>query len=361
MCQAVRKTSGNAAADSKETPSGNVLLVIVEEGLNLLPVISPHRYERKYNREEIWYSLSMRFDFSNFRGRRETFCIGGELWDRKSFSLLWQQPYDPRINPGYLWCQLQAAVWPHPYESYDAREMLADLGAGRFLHSAWSAYTRGSVHDLRTDSLGMIREFIFPRVGMGIIFDSRDNNFRPVRGMHLSTGVDLFGLRVGDLNFPQAHLNWKSYRPLPFLDHYVVVLSETTQRFRRPPYIKRLYGGGNGSVRGYSPGALRGDNSAVFTGEYRLAVWTTPRIAFSYIDYFVPTMNRLYGILEVAGFTDAGLYWDYGESPFHSKWAYAAGIGLRGWVPPLRRSAVLDFAWNRDGEIHIHSYLDISF
>lgn len=167
------------------TPQGGVVLIIVEEGLNLLPILTPHRYERKYGSQETWYSLSMNLELTNFRGRHELLSVGGEVWDRKAFSLLWKQPYDPTISPGYLWLQFRTALWPHPYELYDAQESFGEAGAGKFIYGAWSAFGRLSYHDIRTDvdSLGWPKVFQFPRAGVGFAFDNRNDTYHPMQGL----------------------------------------------------------------------------------------------------------------------------------------------------------------------------------
>jgi outer membrane protein assembly factor BamA len=152
-----------------------------------------------------------------------------------------------------------------------------------------------------------------------------------------------------------------AYHPLPAAAHRMVLAANIAKRFDPPPYFYRLYGGGSSTLRGYEAGGLQGHNKVAATAEYRFLLWRSPNMALPYVDYFVPALNRFYGLLEGALFSDAGTFWNCGEDPFRVRSAYAFGAGLRLWFPPLQEAGGMDIAWNRDGEFHWHAYWDIEF
>lgn len=338
---------------------GLSILIVVEEGLNLLPILSPHQHEKKYGHNTIWYTLSMKIDFNNFRGRQELFWIEGELWDKKSIGFGWQQP---TTSPTYFWFNFLASSWPAQFLDYDGKGLLAEFGAGQKLIRNVRGYFRTSYHNIITDSAGIIDEFLFPRLGIGLFYDTRKPAYRYQEGILLAAGMDQYGgVTSNRVDFTAGYTSASFYQKLPFAPHYLVLFGNAEKRFDQTPYIYRLYGGGESTVRGYSPGSLEGDNRITGSLEYRYAVWKTPFIKLPYFDYFVPALARMYGILEVAAFADAGIYWNLNENMSDHLVEYGSGIGLRGWVPPLQRSGNIDLAWNRHGEYRVHLYLDIEF
>lgn len=340
------------------------VLIIVEEGLSLRFAALGHRFTRKHGREEVWYSGELRTRFINFRGRKEQLEGIIELFDRKKFQLTWKQPYFAKLSPYYLWADAKAFFWPHEYENYNGRTISSELGVGRHLIHNLHLYIRGSYSIIRTDTASQIENFYYPRAGTGLLFENRDNQFRPMKGHYISTGVDQFGFTPdNEVYFLQGSFYWKGYFSLPGYSHYLAVTTRGIKRFGNPRYIHRIYGGGYGSIRGYGQGELKGDNEAVAAAEYRIPVYQSPVIKVPYFNlgYIMPGLDNLFGIVEAGIFWDSGVYWDYGERLAKKKVKNGGGAGLKVWVPVLQASAALDAAINLEGQFNWYAYWDVEF
>ncbi len=345
-----------------KTATGNDLFVFVEEGLNILPILSPHLYEKKYGKDEIWYSLSTSIYWSNFRGKKEFFWVSAEGWDKKTLGIGWKQSFTYNLSPYYRWFSASVSSRPSQYFNYNTRQLYANFGIGRKINENIGTYIHSGIYHIRTDSLTeYYKDYNFPKIGFGFTYDNRPSTFPYQKGVNISYSVDNYGLGLAgkDIEFFQSRYSYCSYHN--FLGNTFVVSTKGTKRFTKPPHIFRFYGGGEGSVRGYESGNLSGDNKLVGRLEYRFHVWNSYPVNIPYLSYYKPAFSNMSGLIELALFFDSGIYWDTYVPITNVSPEYAYGLGLRFYLPLLKRSAVVDLARNKDQKIKLHLYLDIEF
>lgn len=339
---------------------GTILYIVIEESLNLLPIGGLKFHSKKYGEDDFWVSGSLDFLWSNFRGLREVLWLRGEIWDKKSIGVGWGQPFR---KPNFFWCNFLVMASPHDYAPIDENQRYFEGGAGRWLTQNIRADISANLQSIEAVNISTkdtLDNDWFPGIGAGIAWDNRNFPYHTTKGHYISLSLDRFGgLKEIKINFIQSLLKYRGYYPVMNTNHNVVLLLDITTRYRFPPWYYRIYGGGEGSIRGFPSGEFQGYNNILSTFEYRIPLFKTAEFGVPIADIFVPALNRVYYLVEAALFTDMGGYWEMqkGVTSLHRGY----GAGLRVWAPPLKRSAVADFAVSEDGDFEYHLYLDIEF
>lgn len=175
--------------------------------------------------------------------------------------------------------------------------------------------------------------------------DMRDRPFVPTRGYQLSafTGAS-GGILAGDLDVYEVGLNARYYLPLWF-GHVLSLRGrmDVVDRFDGdlPPIPERLFLGGGRTLRGFGyrevgPKAVPADASP---GSRRYRPLGGRSLLLMSTEYTVP----VFGMLRLAGFSDAGNLWSDAFDFDVEDLAISGGVGLRVDIPgfPIR----LDYAW----------------
>jgi outer membrane protein assembly factor BamA len=360
------------------------LIIVIEESLNILPIPNLEYNEVLYGFKKIWFNASLDTYFNNFRGRREILIVRTELWDKRSFGLSWSQPVFSYPGPFSYWMRGQGGIAAQKYRPYRTRYAFSEVGtrkklSDRITGSVLLNYyltTEDSipiVTDFDTSSTGVItthksledifitvQKYRFPTFGIGLAYDCRDNLFPSRKGWRLSGLMLNYGLPNNALlNFREAQIELSGYIPVIFVPHTVAFYSQAKIRDSESPEFMAMFGGGEGSVRGYREGSFKGDRVVENSIEYRIPIYLTPEIKIPIVYMITPQLNNIRYRIEGALFTDFGSYWDIGTRP--DKVYSGHGAGIRVYMFPLKRSAALDIAWSREGLPHLHAYIDIRF
>lgn len=345
----------------RKVMNGTHLIIVVEESLNILPIGDIDLHYNKYGNKEFWVSVTLDVNFNNFRGKRETLWLHGELWERKAFGIGWSQPIRS-YKSFHSWWRFKITDSPHDFYRINISTLSTEVGMGKWIIRKIRVFARANFFSMRIDSLSSDSDqnIRFPILGTGLVWDTRNRSYPAHMGQIFSFGIDRFGgPDQNNINFMQASFGYRKYEPIFGSKHTAVFALNLVKRLRKPPYFYQMFGGSENSIRGYGAGSFRGENKVTGALEYRFPIWKTPTISVPFADTFVPAMGRLNYIIDGAFFVDAGTFWDNGSDPEIPSFGY--GFGTRIWVPPLRRSAVADLAWDQFGNFLYHLYLDIVF
>ena len=145
-------------------------------------------------------------------------------------------------------------------------------------------------------------------VGVGIIFDTRDNRYNAKEGMYFSTSFLGFGSAFGsDFKYNSVTFDIRKYFN-PWFDHVVAFQAFTESNNGTVPFYSLSLLGGTERMRGYYLGAIRDKVIIDAQVEYRMHIWS------------------VFGIVAFASLGRVAE--NYSSMSIDGIW-YAAGFGLR--------------------------------
>lgn len=110
-------------------------------------------------------------------------------------------------------------------------------------------------------------------IGLGAIYDSRDNRYNAKSGFYLSTNYMLFGRVLGsDYKYNTFELDIRKYVN-PWLEHVIAFQIYTQANSGEVPFYSLAMLGGDQRMRGYYKGALRDKVIGDAQVEYRMPIW----------------------------------------------------------------------------------------
>jgi outer membrane protein assembly factor BamA len=328
------------------------LFIILKEVFYLMPDgVGGERIERKHGKNIDWYRLHLGFTKYNFRGNMETFAIGTTLWDDRGISLSWSKP----LFPSPYTISIGGATEYIPDNNYPQDWFIADgwfsISRRLTLHSKGGmgiipTYTRINSTD---GSIIMKYREVISSVNYGV--DYRNDNYDPSRGWCFNQVVSTNSLFSDNVaRFGQFRSDLRCYIPGLFETNRIAVRMQAVFRTNNAGNYKRLYLGGDLSVRGFPQLFLGMDDTmndyAAISTEYRIHLWTTPLFDYGFLEDKFTELRGLFYEIEGALIVDAGHMWHDFPRPFDRKQTGAGiGAGLNIKAPILRTAGSFDVVW----------------
>lgn len=281
---------------------------------------------------------------TNLRGRAERLQIQATLGGLRGVRASWYTPWVWRRI--FLRLLAEHVRTEDRYNDFHPTMSAVDLTVGRPLGRWWKASVEARWAVLDSDRDGKTvsadNRDVLPRLGVKLVYDSRDAYDNPHRGWLGSAGVWRTGGRLGGtVDFAEAAADLRRYQPL-WLGHTLAVGAQTTFREGTVPLYKRIHLGGSETVRGWASRSFQGDNSLIAGVEYRFDL-ARRRVPFGPGGQLV---DQGFG---GAFFADTGAVWEQGESPTDAGLHSGFGLGLRIFAPFVE-VVRLDYAWNTRGD-----------
>ncbi len=331
------------------------LYVIVQEVFYLIPDDLGAGWEkRKYGTNSLWFQFRFGVTQYNFRGAMETFAVRSSFWDSRSISASWTKP----ILPTQYSFNIGAGAEHYPdFNVAQDRNILrgrVSLGRRLTLHSrgnigvtpmfTWVENIDGSIIDKFHE--------VFSFISGGI--DFRNDSYDPVSGWYAGGSFLQNALyAVNTRKYGQLTADIFYYLPAFFAsDRFAFHLSGLLRTNDAGPF-KKLYLGGNQTVRGFPSGWLGSQDTSVtmnhfgmISVEYRFPLLKTPVIEIEPITSKFSELKGLYYELEGTLIADAGHLWHDLPYPFGIRQnGGGIGVGLRIKAPTLRISGCADVVW----------------
>jgi outer membrane protein assembly factor BamA len=281
----------------------------------------------------------------------ETFSVGASVWEDRALSLSWTKPLYPSLyyfSSGATIARVQDLNFPQ-----DRIIALGKLSVGRrlSLHSQGGiglAPTYTSIQSSDGVEIVKFREIIsFLRWNV----DFRNDNYNPYRGWSLTEVVSTNMFYSDDAEkYGQFQTDSRWYFPGFFKGHLFAFHAQTLFRTNNAGDYKRLYLGGEGSVRGF-PSSWLGladtmNDYAAISSEYRIHLFTTPELEFGFLSDGIQELRGLYYEAEGALIADAGHLWHDFARPLDRRQNGAGiGVGLNIKAPTLRLTGCIDAVW----------------
>lgn len=330
--------------------------VIMTELFYIYPDGGGEYVETKYGIRQIWYRLSLGLSIQNFRGLFETFSIHGAVWEDRSLAVSWSKPLIP--TPYFI--RLGAGVRDYPDLNFP-RRCLAINGrvvAGRRLFSNSRVSlslipTYSRIDSLYDKSNIKIFKELYSAVGWST--DRRDRSYDASRGWSISADAFTNVLYAGNYNkYLQLNTDMRLYHRGLFRNDRFAYRAQLITRTNDAGGYKRIYIGGEGSVRGFARDqfGLSGvmNDYAVLSAEYRFPLWTTPSFDIWLLSDYSDMLKSFFLRLDGALIFDAGHIWYDLAHPFTQRENGAGvGAGIRIMAPTLLRSLCFDVVWGIPG------------
>ncbi len=347
-------------------------------------------YSRKYGEQDRWWRMRVGITDENFRGRMERLTFNFSFWEWRSLGAFWSKPI--LTTPYFIGLGSSIARYPYDIRNYDYRDITARITAGRQLnHSARIALSIIPTQRTRIGRAPGISESGSPAPDtttfyeaftiLGLVNDHRSRRFDPDKGYFVSTALRTNTLYQG-LNNPlwQLSNDINLYIPGFFPDHKFAFRLYNVLRATDAGSYHRILYGGDGQVRGYHTKQIGwnhiANNSALFSAEYRFAIWNAPEMYLPLINLMFTGTNVVSWRLDGALFFDYARMWPAIKDIFSTEGrvetARGFGAGLRVLFPAIQTSGCLDIAFGEkkgDGESEksfslppmAHLYLNLHF
>jgi outer membrane protein assembly factor BamA len=329
----------------------HLYLMLQELGLFYYTPSGNLEYFVSTDEKDSWYKLSLGLTKLNFCGRMETFSVGLSGWRDRSLVLSWSKP----LLPSTYYLGLGAVVRFFPEFNYPRERLVyaAGVSAGKDITLHSKAFLRLCPTYSKIDTLDAPRSHIKDikeaDASIGWTTDYRNNNFDPIKGWYFWNELMSNGLYSDDgFKFGQYSAEFRFYFPGFFHGNRIASRLQGCFRTNDAGPYRRLYTGGEGSVRGF-PNYYLGmngemNNSLVLSTEYRFPILTVPEISLlSLFSNLFPEIKGLYYQIDGALIADAGHVWDHFTLPLHVRQNGAGiGVGIKILAPTMRRSICFD-------------------
>lgn len=293
-----------------------LMLVVQEKGwMSISPIVA--------NKDVYGWYAGVRMTTQNVLGFRNTLNATVQLGGLQRYALEWLNPW---IGDEYriftrLTCYHTAFRYRFrdhegEFDERDSGFILAlGKGFGRRLRigfelgfeQIWVEDERVTFSSGHDDDLTFITPFL--------TFDSRDWPAYPRKGFYLYTSIRRFKTS-GKYRFRRLTLDGRFYTPV-LRDNILAFQSVLHLSEGRVPIYKRIHVGGGRTLRGYSEGALGGENSWLISMEYRIPIL--------YERNPLAGVNAGYGCVL---FFDTANTWFGNESPYLKDFQSSAGLGF---------------------------------
>ena len=359
--QKLRLTNLYSKVDILALPlsDGVHLYVVLREVFYLNPDgIGGSLESRRYGNENDWYRLSLGLTRNNFRGMMETFSIAGSVWDDRGLFASWTKP----LYPSLYYFGLGGGILRYPDLNFPQNRLIvygkASVGRRLTLHSQGGVglapmYTLISALD--GSAITKFREII---ASLRWQVDFRNDTYDPVHGWNLVAILSSNAAFSDDARkYGQLNTNGRWYMHGFFKSDRFALHTQTVFRTANAGDFKRLYLGGDGSVRGF-PTSWLGltdtmNNYAAISSEYRFHLYTTHIFDFSSLTGHIEELRGLYYEIDGALIANAGHLWHEALKPLDRRQNGAGiGLGLNIKVPTLRITGCIDAVWPITKEIN---------
>lgn len=276
--------------------------------------------------------------FLNLRGMNRQFRTRILTGARDSFSLSWTNPW---VGSKKQSLGIEARVELPREVKTDLRSSLLGFSTTRFVGDykrVRKGYTASARLEylLRDEILGEDRvKQLSPTVGFGWFRDVRNVRIDPDRGtFFLAAGEISSGWITDDLNYLRGQVDTRAFQQIG--SHFVAAArAQTILTTGSVPFYRRFALGGGSSIRGQPSDVITGNNLARASGELRVHILKTRRVALQ-IPFLPPKIGRLSNFdFRVDGviFADAGATWDSLEQFEDSPVKVGGGFGFRLFLP----------------------------
>ena len=330
------------------------LYVILDElGLFYFSPTGTIEYYRTTDKIDSWFRLYAGITKLNFRGRMETLTIKGMGWKDKFLGISWSKP----LLPSTYYAGLGAGVLDYYELNYPRTRFVLSgrVTASKDLSLHSKGYISLSPTYSRIDTLiaGTSHTIIKLQeayTSFGWSTDYRDNNFDTKKGWFFWNELLTNGVYSNDTyTYGQYNTEIRVYAPgLPRSAVIACRLQGTLRTNDAGPY-RRLYAGGEGSVRGFPRDWLgmtgQMNNRIVLSTEYRFRIWTTPQMDFLSLSRLLPETKGLFYHFDGALIADDGVLWPRIGHPFKNENGGGIGAGIKIFAPTLRRSGCIEVVY----------------
>jgi outer membrane protein assembly factor BamA len=326
--------------------------VMLKEVFSIIPDgVGGEIVDRKHGKLIDWYKLHLGLTFNNFRGMMETFSLGSTVWEDRALSLSWTKPLYPSpyyFGAGAVVANVQDLNFPQNRLITLGR---VSLGRRLTLHSQGGVgfaptYTR--IAALDGTEVAEFREII-SSIRWNV--DFRNDTYDPFRGWCLTEALSTNTLYSDDaIKYGQFLTDARWYVPGIFKGNRIAFHAQAVFRTNDAGDYKRLYLGGDGSVRGF-PSSWLGfmdtmNNYATISSEYRFHLLTTPEFDFGFLSGRFQELKGLYYEIDGALIADAGHLWHDFTRPLNRRQnGQGIGVGLNIKAPTLRICGSIDAVW----------------
>ncbi|MBI1805985.1 MAG: hypothetical protein HYR76_02900 [Ignavibacteria bacterium] len=308
---------------------------------------------------KIYYGVGLLH--SNFRGRNEKLYTTVVFGYDPSFGLAYRNPFlseegmyilDSRLTYNKVRnksIQAQAGL-----ENFDERHFSISLSIGRRFsieHTVWlsAGYEIVDISDyVPVRTLSPTGKDIFPVLGIGYTYDSRDLLDYPGAGTLVQGSITKVGMPNNDVDLVRYGIDLRRYTP--FLGTFVLanrIFTNVVAGGKTPSYNRTYFGYGE-RIRGHFKEVVEGENIFGVSSELHY-------ILLSPIYFNVNFLPSEFGVWKfgiiAAAFGDAGTVWFRGMPFALNAFLRGYGVGIHFLLP---YSAVLrtEYGWNevRRGE-----------
>lgn len=312
-----------------------------------------------------WIEISTAISYTNFLGWGHTLTVSGSVWRMRHIGVTWLIPF--RNSAYYSEISAKIGRKTSQEEAWQIRPFVdAEVLLGRYIKKnhlisvGISPQYREYHYMKQNNSDEWVSYKVTPLAelfsSVRYTMDYRDPPFDPLSGNYLRselrTNVLMPALNeIGEkTDFVELHFDYRHFIPISHQYQHTVALRARTSL---TPYgdhavYDRFEMGGDGTLRGFSEGALGEDviynNRFLATLEYRLHI-----MAFSVDNLkFVNEIHKDPLELAAAVFSDFGYLWKDIKMPMadgeHSTGA-SVGVSLRLLTQTFRTGVSLDLAW----------------
>jgi len=324
------------------SPPKASILVIVSERWYIYPYPILGIKDRDW--EKLFYGAGI--VHLNFRGRNEKLVASFIFGYDPGFSVSYRNPFlseegiyffEGRVGSNKV-RNRSLLVLPSPDVNFDERHITASLTLGRrygIEHTAWltlgyeyvglTTYFPGS-------TISPSGEDMFPVIGAGYVYDTRDLQEYPGRGSYLRAAVTKSGITAGSARVNTVRYNADGRRFIPLASNTVLgarMLTDFTAAGPAPSY-QRVFFGYNERIRGHFRDVIEGENIFCISAELHYMIVPTRYLS-------VGKLPSEFGIWKfgaaAALFADAGTIWFRGRPVALDGFLKGYGAGVHFLLP----------------------------
>ncbi len=336
------------------------LYIVVTEHFYLIPDGGGTYYRYKYDKEQLWFRLSLSLSDRNFRGTGEEAKIAVSVWDGRSLSLSWKKPLLP--SDFYLSSSLAIDHSPSLINKYDITQLAGKLVAGKeifdYTEIAFGFFPYWNKQQWVGSSYKIKASELYTVIGWAT--DRRDRLFNPSKGLYFYGDFRFNHLyHKGTPSYVQTVSELRLYHPGFFKENIIAMRLGATLRNKDAGPLHYLTLGGIKSIRGYASPVVgnytikNGNNTIIASCEYRFPLFRLPYITVpvlsSFDNRFESVDLRIHGAL-IGDFGRVGTTLEdiFSIKAKSVESGSGLGAGIRVLAPDFEINGCIDVVFKQD-------------